>query len=101
MITMTPIDAFFAAQKAFQEEFDISECLMAEVVDLREFPWDGTDWTIDWKDSELGWMGQCMNVQHEAIEKNGLTLYLAENNGNVSWMVFDDAKRVDSSEELV
>jgi len=98
---MDAIDKFFAAQKSFQEEFGISPVLMAEVVDYRECPWDGTDWSIDWKDPKRGWMGQCMDVQHEAIQKNGLTLYLAANNGNVSWMVFDDAKRVDASEELV
>jgi len=96
---MATIDNFFAAQREFQQEFGISEVLMAEVVDYRECPWDGTDWSIAWEDPKRGWMEGCMNVQHEAIQKNGLTLYLAENNGNVSWMVFDDNKRVDPDDD--
>jgi hypothetical protein len=44
-------------------------------------------------------MEGCMNVLHEAIQKNGLTLYLAENNGNKSWMVFSDANRVDPDDD--
>ena len=92
---MDVIDKFFAAQTEFQQHFGISVYEMAEVEDFRQYPWDGTDWTVAWEDPKRGWMEGCMNVQREAIQKDGLTLYLAENNGNVSWMVFDDAKRVD------